>query len=58
MSRWINARYGNRGCSIAVEMKKIYMDEWSGVPDEGITAAIGHIIESAANSIRDELANR
>jgi hypothetical protein len=55
MSRWINARYKDNGCSIAVEMKKIYMDEWSGAIDEGITASIGTIIESAAESIRREL---
>ena len=58
MSRWINDRYGDTGCSIAVEMKKIYMDEWSGDLDEGITAAIGRIIEEAAASIRETLQHR
>lgn len=58
MSRWINGRYGQRGCSIAVEMKKIYMDEWTGVQDEGITAAIGHILESSTESIRTALSGR
>ena len=55
MSRWINQRYGDTGCSIAVEMKKIYMDEWTGELDEGITAAIGRIIEAAAASVRETL---
>jgi N-formylglutamate amidohydrolase len=58
MSRWINARYGDDGCSIAVEMKKIFMDEWSGALDEGIAASIGHILESAVGSIRQALLTR
>ncbi|MDH3680623.1 MAG: N-formylglutamate amidohydrolase [Acidimicrobiia bacterium] len=58
MTRWINARYGARGCSIAVEMKKIYMDEWSGALDEGITATIGRLLESAAKSVRTTLADQ
>ncbi|MDH4276581.1 MAG: N-formylglutamate amidohydrolase [Acidimicrobiia bacterium] len=58
MSRWINGRYGDTGCSIAVEIKKIYMDEWSGVLDEDIAASIGRIIEAAADSVREALQQR
>ncbi|MGB5758207.1 MAG: N-formylglutamate amidohydrolase [Acidimicrobiales bacterium] len=56
MSRWINDRYGDRACSIAVEMKKMFMDEWTGVLEEGNAAAIGGILEGAAQSVRDALA--
>jgi len=52
MSRWINARYGSSGCAIAVEMKKIYMDEWKGDLDEDVTATVGRLLESAAQSVR------
>jgi len=31
MPRWINDRYRERGFAIAVETKKIYMDEWTGI---------------------------
>lgn len=55
MSRWVNARYKDHGCSIAIEMKKIFMDEWSGVLDEGIASTIGNILQSAVGSIREEL---
>ncbi|MDH5372142.1 MAG: N-formylglutamate amidohydrolase [Acidimicrobiia bacterium] len=58
MSRWINARYKDDGCSIAIEMKKIFMDEWSGVLDEGIAASIGNILLSAVGSVREELRTR
>lgn len=55
LSRWVNARYGPRGCSIAVEMKKLYMDEWTGEPDEGITSTIGRSLDSAATAVREAL---
>jgi N-formylglutamate amidohydrolase len=55
MSRWINDRYNDDGCSIAVEMKKIFMDEWSGVLDEGMSSAIGNILTAAAESARSAL---
>ena len=58
MPRWINARYGDDGFAIAIEMKKIFMDEWTGVLDEGITASIGHILGSAADSVRQALQSR
>lgn len=55
MTRWLNQRYGNRGLSIAVEMKKIYMDEWTGIPDEEVVAAIGRVLDSTAESARKGL---
>jgi N-formylglutamate amidohydrolase len=29
-SQWINERYAGRGCALALEFKKVFMDEWSG----------------------------
>ena len=28
--QWVNHRFGERGCAIAVELKKTYIDEWTG----------------------------
>jgi hypothetical protein len=28
--QWVNGRYGERGCAVAIEVKKLYMDEWTG----------------------------
>ena len=58
MTRWINERYGSRGCSIAVEIKKIYVDEWSGDLNESIAVEIGAAIGSAAEATRSVLADR
>lgn len=56
MSRWINGHYGERAVSIAIEVKKIYMDEWSGVLDEEIAAMIGSVLTTTAESAREDLA--
>lgn len=32
-SSWINRRFGDYGCAIAVELKKSFMDEWNGRVD-------------------------
>jgi len=34
LSRWVHERYDGVGCALAVELKKVFMDEWSGVPDD------------------------
>lgn len=34
-ARFVHERYPQVGCAIALEIKKFYMDEWTGVPDRG-----------------------
>lgn len=33
MAEWIHERYPEHGCVLALEFKKIFMDEWTGTPD-------------------------
>lgn len=39
-SRWLHERYGGRVCCLALEWKKTWMDEWTGVVDEPATARL------------------
>lgn len=57
LSKWVNARYGERGFAVAVEMKKIFMDEWSGVLDEAITGSISEILHVATDAVRGEISS-
>lgn len=34
LAAWVNERYGQNGCALAIELKKVWMDEWSGEIDE------------------------
>ena len=53
MSRWFNDRYGANGCALAIEIKKIYMDEWTGQADEGAVVGVGEALSVAASAIRE-----
>jgi N-formylglutamate deformylase len=45
LPEWVHARYAGSGCALAIELKKVFMDEWSGQLDEQhldeLTAAFG-----------------
>lgn len=30
VARWVHENYGDVGCALAIEVKKVFMDEWSG----------------------------
>jgi len=55
MSRWINERYAGRGCCLAIEVKKIYMDEWSGQPQEAVIVNVGDALIAATEAVVESL---
>lgn len=57
MSRWLNDRYAGRGCTLAIEVKKIYMDEWTGKPDESVIVNIGEALSAATSAVELSLQN-
>lgn len=50
-ARFVHERFPRVGCAIALEIKKFYMDEWTGVPDrsevEAMQRFIGFIAKKA-----------
>jgi hypothetical protein len=50
-THFVHQRYPERGCAIALEFKKFFMDEWSGEPDLAEVAAtralVAHIAAAA-----------
>jgi hypothetical protein len=34
LSEWVHETYPSTGCALAVELKKTFMDEWTGQPDQ------------------------
>lgn len=57
-SRWSNKRYGGNGCVIAIEFKKTFMDEWTGVLDVARLELLKKALESTLPGIIEELAIR
>lgn len=53
--RWVNARFPGAGCALAVEVKKVFMDEHTGVLDPGAWKEIHRALETAAAGCRQEV---
>lgn len=54
-ARWIHESFPNSGCAIAIEFKKIFMDEWTGEPDRGKINTIHQALQSTLPGILKEL---
>jgi hypothetical protein len=49
-TRFVHERFPKRGCAIALEFKKFFMDEWSGVPDQRELEAMRRFIRFTADT--------
>ena len=54
-TRFVHDRYPHRGCAIAIEFKKFFMDEWTGEPDPAELDAMRRFIGHSATVARDLL---
>ncbi len=55
LPRWIHENYSNSVCVLAIEVKKFFMDEWTGELDVEQHQAIGNALAHAAAAVGDEL---
>jgi hypothetical protein len=53
--RWIHTTFPDSACAIAIEVKKFYMDEWTGEAEPRLIAAIGKALQRAAAGVLVEL---
>ena len=54
-TRFVHERYPGKGCAIALEFKKFFMDEWSGQPDPAELAAMRRFIAFTEDTARSLL---
>ena len=55
LARWVHNRYPHTGCALAIEVKKVFMDENTGVCDDKLTAAVGDALAATVPGQLDEL---
>jgi N-formylglutamate amidohydrolase len=55
LPKWIHENFPNSVCALAIEVKKFFMDEWSGQLDRQQHQAIGQALAQAADAVSDEL---
>lgn len=48
LTRWVQLRFGDVGCALAIELKKTFMDEWTGRPDPARIAELGDALVATA----------
>jgi N-formylglutamate amidohydrolase len=56
LARWVHESYPDHGCALAVEFKKVYMDELTGRPDDHHIAELARAVEAVAAQLVDRLA--
>lgn len=54
-SRWIHQNFQESGCSLSIEFKKFFMDEWTGKPDTKQIELIKQALESTLPGVLEEL---
>jgi hypothetical protein len=52
---WVNQSFPRTGCALAIEIKKFFMDEWSGEPDRSLIHAIRDALRSTVPGVLEEL---
>jgi len=53
--RWIHQTFPRSGCALAVEVKKFFMDEWTGEPDQLQLDAVGEALKSTVPGVLEEM---
>jgi len=55
--RWVHERFPKTGCAIAIEIKKFFMDEWTGKPDPVYIKTIHKALKSTVSGLIEELSH-
>jgi N-formylglutamate deformylase len=55
MSRWIHQSFPTTGCALALEFKKTFMDEWSGVVDDAHVAELARAVAATLPGLVESL---
>jgi N-formylglutamate deformylase len=51
LARWVHEHYPERGLCLAIEVKKFFMDEWTGTPNEELIGDLGPAFAHAASAV-------
>jgi hypothetical protein len=53
--KWIHEEFPNSACVLSIEVKKFFMDEWTGQPNPDIIEAIGGALSATIPGVLEEL---
>ena len=56
LCRWVDGRYRETGCALAIEFKKVFMDEWTGELDqrhlEDLRGALASVVPALVEDVQ------
>jgi N-formylglutamate amidohydrolase len=52
VARWVHDDYGETSCALAIEIKKVFMDEWSGEVDHDRLRQLGDALTGSVGPVR------
>ena len=52
LSRWVHENYGSTSCALAIEFKKVFMDEWTGELDAERLDRLGDALTASVEPVR------
>ena len=52
LAGWVHENYGDVGCALAIELKKVFMDEWTGEVDHDRMSQLGDALVASAPAVR------
>jgi hypothetical protein len=55
MSRWIHRTFPDRGCVLSIELKKFFMDEWTGEVDVDLLVEVLRALRGTVPGLCEEL---
>jgi N-formylglutamate amidohydrolase len=53
LARWVHERYRGTGCALALEFKKVFMDEWTGEADDAHIAELARAVGAGATRVAE-----
>ena len=56
LAAWVHSTFPDTGCCLAVDVKKVFMDEHTGQLDEAVFGRISEALEAAVPGLREGLA--
>jgi len=52
VARWVHDHYGEVGCALAIELKKVFMDEWTGEVEADRLTDLGDALVSSLSPVQ------
>lgn len=55
LPKWVHTTFPESGCALPIEVKKFFMDEWTGELDDASHDAVRRALQSAVGGVLEEL---